>query len=89
MSATDQKLKDDADLDDLKRRCTPLTPENVQKRIDKINGVTSDASAPAAGKTAKAAPKAAKAQTVSMTDDEDMNSDFPAYAGDTEAPTAS
>ena len=89
LSAADQDIKDKIDFDDLKRRVTPPTPENVQKRIDKINGVTSDASAPAAGKTAKAAPKAAKAQTVSMTDDEDMNSDFPAYAGDTEAPTAS
>lgn len=81
LSAADQVIKDSADLDDLKRRVTPLTPENVQKRIDKINGVaTADApaAAPAAGKkvAAKAAPKTT---AVSMTDDEDLESSFPAY----------
>jgi hypothetical protein len=92
LSAADQKLKDDADLDDLKRRCTPLTPENVQKRIDKINGVVDGALSGVAAATGKALAKAspkAKAQPVSMTDDDEMGSEFPAYAGDTEAPSAS
>ena len=35
LSALDQKIKDDADLDDLKRRCTPLTLDKVQERINK------------------------------------------------------
>lgn len=92
LSAADQVLKDNnADLDDLKRRCTPPTLEQVQKRLDKINGVaqtqgtTPAATAPAAtGKPAvaakPAAPKAAPAEvpTVDMTDDED---EFPAYDG--------
>lgn len=93
LSAADQKIKDDADLDDLKRRSTPLTVEMVQKRLDKINGVT-DGTAPAATATPVAAAtgkaaKATKAPVVSMTDDEELNDSFPAYAGDTEAPAAS
>lgn len=88
LSAADQKIKDDADLDDLKRRVTPPTPDLVQKRLDKINGVAdasgATAAAPAAGKKAAAKP-AAKAPAVSMTDDEDMNEAFPAYADETAA----
>lgn len=83
LSAADTVIKESADLDDLKRRVTPPTPDLVQKRLDKINGV-GDATAPAAGKTAgKATPaKAAAAPrtaAVSMTDDEDLGSQFPAY----------
>jgi hypothetical protein len=78
LSATDQKIKDtDVDLDDLKRRVTPLTPENVQKRLDKINGVTSTASSKPAASKAKA-PKAAAAPVVSEVSDADDDS-FPAY----------
>jgi hypothetical protein len=78
LSAADQVLKDKADLDDLKRRVTPPTAETVQKRLDRINGVASDA--PVAGKTATAAaPKAAPA--VSMTDDEELAETFPSYDG--------
>lgn len=83
LSAADQQIKDNVDLDDLKRRVTPPTAETVQKRMDKINGVT-DGSAPAAKPATKAAP--AKAPAVSMTDDEDMDAAFPAYTG--EAPAA-
>src|SRR5574338_744128 len=56
LSAADQKIKDDADLDDLKRRVTPPTADLVQKRLDKINGVATADAAPAKGATAKAAP---------------------------------
>lgn len=76
LSATDQQIKDNVDFDDLKRRVTPPTPDVVQKRLDKINGVTST-DAPA-GKTAQAVP--AKA-AVSMTDDSDLSEDFPDYNG--------
>jgi len=84
LSATDQKIKDDADLDDLKRRVTPPTAEIVQKRLDKINGVADTSAAPAKAAPAKAAPAkaAAKATAVSMTDDEDLNESFPAYNGE-------
>lgn len=82
LSATDQKLKDDFDLDELKRKVTPPTPEQVQKRLDKLNGVTTTDAAPAAAK-GKAAPKAAapKAATapVDMSDDEEMENLFPPH----------
>jgi hypothetical protein len=84
LSAADQVIKDAADLDDLKRRVTPLTPEQVQKRMDKIAGVDTGASAPAATAAAstakKAAPKAAaKTATVSLEDDSDLGESFPDY----------
>lgn len=84
LSAADQKIKDDADLDDLKRRVTPPTADLVQKRLDKINGVAdpnATAAAPAAAKkgAAKAAPKA---PAVSMTDDESLDESFPSYTGE-------
>ena len=89
LSAEDQKIKDDADLDDLKRRCTPPTVEQVQKRIDKINGVDGTG-APAASTAKKTSVKVATkvpakaAPAVSMTDDEELNDSFPPpYEGDT------
>ena len=85
LSAADQHIKDnDVDLDDLKRRCTPLTTELLQARLDKIYGTVGAVPlvAPSTKKTAtKAAPKATvKAATVSMTDDEELEETFPAYA---------
>jgi hypothetical protein len=85
LSAADQKLKDDADLEDLKRRCTPLTVAQQQSRLDRINGVQTDAAAPKAnGKATKVAAPAAVAKTpsVDMTEDTDLQDDFPAYDGD-------
>jgi hypothetical protein len=83
LSAADQDVKDKIDFDDLKRRVTPPTPEIVQKRLDKINGVTtngapapSTTTAPAAAK--KTATKAA-APAVSMSDDEELENSFPSY----------
>jgi len=81
LSAADQQIKDNTDLDDLKRRVTPPTPDLVQKRMDKINGVEGPANTTAK----KAAPmkppmQQTKVSTVSMTDDEDDFSDsFPSY----------
>lgn len=93
LSAADQVIKDSADLDDLKRRVTPLSAENVQKRMDKIDGVVDGAAAPAVAATGKKAAVATKAAVkpaaVSMTDDEELGADFPAYAGDAPAPEAS
>lgn len=75
LSAADQKIKDDVDFDDLKRRVTPPTADLVQGRMNKIDGVTSP-SAPAA----KGAPVAkAAAAPVSMTDDEELGDSFPSY----------
>lgn len=84
LSATDQQIKDNADLDDLKRRCTPLEPGVVQKILDKINGVAPAASANKQG-AAKAPQKTAKVPAVTMTDDNELNEEFPAYAGDDQA----
>ncbi len=80
LSAEDQVIKDTVDLADLQRRVTPPAPENVQKRLDKIFGTSTD-SAPAAKTAAKPAAKAA-APTVNMTDDEELGQAFPAYAED-------
>lgn len=72
LSAADQVIKDNVDLDELKRKVTPPNAEWVQKRIDKINGGTT---APTA--TSKVANKAPQ---VNMTDDESEES-FPSYDG--------
>lgn len=81
LSAVDQQIKDNTDLDDLKRRVTPPTPDLVQKRLDKINGI--DESVNTSQKKAspmKPPMQQTKVSTVSMTDDEDDFSDsFPSY----------
>lgn len=83
LSAADQVIKDGADLDDLKRRVTPPTPEVVQKRIDKINGVASDGTSATAASSKKGAKstvaKAAVTSAVSMTDDEELEKSFPPF----------
>lgn len=85
LSAADQAIKDSVDFDDLKRRVSPPTPDAVQKRIDKINGVTSETveATPAASKgKAKTNTNNAVATSpapVSMSSDEDET--FPAYDG--------
>jgi hypothetical protein len=82
LSAEDQKIRDTmVDLDDLKRRVSPPQPADVQKRLDKINGVASDTAAPAAGngKKTTAAPAKATAPAVSMSDDETLDESFPDY----------
>lgn len=82
LSAADQQLKDNADLEDLKRRCTPLTVEQVQRRLDKINGVATPADASKGGATKTASKPAAKpVPTVDMSDDTELSDDFPAYDG--------
>jgi hypothetical protein len=82
LSAEDQKIKDGVDLSDLQRRVTPPTPQQVQARLDKINGVGEGSAAPtAAGKKAVQVKTVAKAPTVSMTDDEEIGESFPPYNG--------
>lgn len=67
LSAEDQKMRDEFDINDLKRRVTPLSPEKVQERLDKIHG--------------NAAPRAPLPPTVNVTDDEDIDEEFPAFPG--------
>lgn len=76
LSSADQQLKDNADLDDLKRRVTPLTPDAVQKRMDKILGDAPTTVAPTSKVSTKVAPKT---QPVAMTDDDDLTEAFPSY----------
>ena len=85
LSAEDQQLRDNADLEDLKRRVQPLTPEQVTKRVEKIlKGGTLAApevkgkpetktAAPAASTKSKAAP------VVDMSYDDDVDDVFPEY----------
>lgn len=75
LSAADQQIKDNADLDDLKRRTTPLTPDLVQKRLDKIYGVENAS----ATSTSPVVKTTVKTHTVSMTDDEGLDDAFPSY----------
>jgi hypothetical protein len=85
LSATDQQIKDkDVDLEDLKRRCTPLTLVEQQRRIDKINGVTSEpvktSAKPAAKAVAKPVVKAAPVVEAAE-ESAELEEDFPPYDG--------
>lgn len=75
LSGADQLIRDNADLDDLKKRCTPPQPDVVQKRLDKINGVDSNAS----NGTSKKAASAPATPVVSLEDDEELANSFPNY----------
>lgn len=79
LSATDQVIKDAVDFDDLKRRVTPPTPDKVQARMDKINGVAASIPAPAGKKVASSPAPKAPVPVVSMTDDEELDRSFPDY----------
>lgn len=84
LSAEDQVIKErDVDLEDLKRRVKPWSPEDVQKRLDKIfgaDGATQPAQASGKGKAARSATP-----TVNMTDDEELKGAFPAFPSDSES----
>jgi hypothetical protein len=73
LSVADQTIKDSVDFDDLKRRVTPYTAEQVQKRIDKINGDAGKTSAPYAPQVI--------APTPVKDDSSDEDESFPAYGG--------
>lgn len=57
LSVEDQKIRDSVDLDDLKRRVTPLTPDAVRERMAKIDSYA------AGGSTATAAPRSSPVST--------------------------
>jgi hypothetical protein len=82
LSATDQQIKDNVDFDDLKRRVTPPNPEQVQKRIDKINGANSPSLvvAPTSSTSKPKAKPNGKPQVTPVSMDDDDES-FPAYTG--------
>jgi hypothetical protein len=76
LSAADQLIKDNADMDELKRLSTPPTPDKVQKRLDKINGVESSNGN---GTVRSAVAASASASVVSLQDDEPLENSFPDY----------
>lgn len=75
LSASDQAIKDGADLEELKRQVTPLTPQQVQKRLDYLNGQGSTSSNKS---SSTAAMPGSKADT-SQPSDDDGDDDFPSY----------
>jgi len=70
LSAADQVIKDNADLEDLKRRATPLTIEQLQKQLDRILGVE-NAILPGA--------KSATPVVSMSSDDDELEKSFPSY----------
>lgn len=81
LSAEDQLIRDKADLEDLKRKVSPPTPEQAQKRLDKILGEGGSVAMPAnaAGK-GKTFQKGKSAPAVEMKDeDTDVSDMFPDY----------
>ncbi len=89
LSAEDQALRDNADLEDLQRRVTPLTPEQVQKRMEKVlNGGTLAKAPVQPGKekngkapaTKSAAPKGKAAPVVEMEAEDNLDDIFPPHA---------
>lgn len=76
LSAEDQNLRDNADLEELKRKVTPLTPEQAQKRLDKVlNGGTLAAAPAPTAKPGKAAPAAKSTATKKVTTQVDLESE--------------
>jgi hypothetical protein len=71
LSAADQVIKDNADLDYLKRKCTPPTHEQAQNRMNQILGITG---------TATGTGKTASVPAVDMsTADDGLEETFPNY----------
>lgn len=69
LSAADLDIKSQVDLEDLKRRCTPPTPEQMEERIASIDAKSN-------------ANRGGEAQTkTSTSNDDDDDVDFPAVEG--------
>ncbi len=77
LSAQDQMIRDNADLEELKRRVTPPTPDAVQTRLDKLHSATPNAQRGAAPAPASRAQPQRPAP-VAVQDDDD---EFPDYGG--------
>jgi hypothetical protein len=76
LSAADQVIKDNIDFDDLKRRVTPFTPENVMKRLEKLNGGVP------VNLTKSSTVSASKVAKVDMSvSEDDADESFPSYDG--------
>jgi len=86
LSAADQQIRDNADLEDLKRRVVPPTPEVVAKRVEKImegpvaGGPGSSSKIMRANVQNQQAPKSLR-PPVASPDDDDVDDIFPSYDG--------
>jgi hypothetical protein len=79
LSAQDQVVRDNADIEDLKRRVAPPTSDVVEKRLEKINGGGGGMSAVAAARPApNNRPVANRPAPVAVADDTD--DEFPDYS---------
>jgi hypothetical protein len=86
LSAADNAIKDGVDLDELKRRVTPPTPEQVLKRLEYITGAGAGAGASAGASDTSSNKEASRGTnapaSVNMSDDEDeLDGSFPDYKG--------
>ncbi|HUS88851.1 MAG TPA: hypothetical protein VMW91_05690 [Desulfosporosinus sp.] len=71
LSPSDLEIKQMADLEELKRKCTPPTPEEVDQRVAAID--------------AKSKSRQGNATSPSADDAEDSETDFPAVEGSAQA----
>jgi hypothetical protein len=76
-----QLIRDKVDLDELKRKVSPPTPGEAQKRLDKIleGGTLAMPQAPAGKAGASATPKVQSPPPVEMNSDDDASDMFPDY----------
>ncbi len=74
LTAGEQVIKDNADLEELRRLSSPLSPEKLSERVSKIRG-----DAPVQTKAAAPAPKKAAPPVVNMNESTDDGEDFPDY----------
>jgi hypothetical protein len=80
LSGADQVLRDNFDVEDLRRRCQPLTPDQVAKRIERIDSGLAWGEKPAAGtqaSAAKAPPAKASSKKPAPPPVEDSGDEFP------------
>jgi hypothetical protein len=68
LSAADLEIKSQVDLDDLKRRCTPPTPEEMEERIRQIHARSEEGNATSSDQN-------------NNNNDDDDDLDFPAVEG--------
>jgi hypothetical protein len=79
LSAAEQQIKDNADLEDLKRRCSPPTLEQVQRRLDKINGTAGVTTSASTSKVSTVKSTTSAPPAVDMSDDSELTEDFPPH----------
>ena len=80
LSAADQVTRDNADLEDLKRRVAPPSADVVTKRMEKIRGTAAAPAAPAAPAKPVATRQPAKSDPAPEAVADETDEEFPDYA---------